>query len=169
MNKIDLIIDTIHELMYSNSTAVAMQKYYAALAAAKELREELTKPEECVCCGDYEKCIKPCTPKGRWLAEKELARPEHTFDTPESHIVKWSIPVDPNNFGEPLVQVKQSHYSDIVSNGGLDPRNKFDAPPRKPWVGLTQEDRDGLLNYSTNVPSRLIDWTEEKLKEKNEH
>jgi|688.fasta_scaffold30562_12 hypothetical protein len=107
MNKIDLIIDTIHELMYSNSTAVAMQKYYAALAAAKELREELTKPEECVCCGDYEKCIKPCTPKGRWLAEKELARPEHTFDTPESHIVKWSIPVDPNNFGEPLAKPEQ--------------------------------------------------------------
>jgi len=37
----------------------------------------------------------------------------------------------------------------------------------KPWVGLTQEDRDELLNYSTSVPSRLIDWTEEKLKEKN--
>jgi|688.fasta_scaffold645092_2 hypothetical protein len=98
----------------------------------------------------------------------ELAKPEQEQE-PESHIVKWSIPVDPNNFGEPLVQVKQSHYSDIVSNGGLDPRNKFDAPPRKPWVGLTQEDRDELLNYSTNVPSRLIDWTEEKLKEKNEH
>ena len=37
----------------------------------------------------------------------------------------------------------------------------------KPWVGLTQEERDELLNYSTNVPSRLIDWTEAKLKEKN--
>ena len=39
--------------------------------------------------------------------------------------------------------------------------------PKRQWVGLTQEDRDELLNYSTNVPSRLIDWTEEKLKEKN--
>jgi hypothetical protein len=34
-----------------------------------------------------------------------LAKPE--FDTPESHIVKWSIPVDPNNFGEPLAQPEQ--------------------------------------------------------------
>ena len=34
-----------------------------------------------------------------------LAQPE--FDTPESHIVKWSIPVDPNNFGEPLAQPEQ--------------------------------------------------------------
>ena len=115
--------------------------------------------------------------------------------------------------GEPieLAKPEQSNYSDIVSNGGLDPRNKFDAQPeqepvawhhpdcagvclaclielkvheeygqqglnylrkrvqtpRTEWVGLTQEARDELLNYSTSVPSRLIDWTEEKLKEKN--
>jgi hypothetical protein len=42
-----------------------------------------------------------------------------------------------------------------------------DAPPKREWVGLTQEERDELLNYSTSVPSRLIDWTEAKLKEKN--
>jgi hypothetical protein len=41
------------------------------------------------------------------------------------------------------------------------------AKPKREWVGLTQEERDELLNYSTSVPSRLIDWTEEKLKEKN--
>ena len=34
-----------------------------------------------------------------------LAQPE--FDTPESHIVQWSIPVDPNNFGEALSQPEQ--------------------------------------------------------------
>jgi hypothetical protein len=43
----------------------------------------------------------------------------------------------------------------------------FTAPPRKEWVGLTDEERDELLNYSTRVPSRLIDWVEQKLKEKN--
>lgn len=37
----------------------------------------------------------------------------------------------------------------------------------KPWVGLTQEERDELLNGSTRVPSRLIDLVEQKLKEKN--
>ena len=41
------------------------------------------------------------------------------------------------------------------------------APPRKEWVGLTQEERDELLNGSTRIPSRLIDWVEQKLKEKN--
>lgn len=29
-----------------------------------------------VCCGDYKKCIEPCTPKGEWLAKQELAKPE---------------------------------------------------------------------------------------------
>jgi hypothetical protein len=38
MDKIDLIIDTIYELMYSNSTAVAADKYLAALNAANELK-----------------------------------------------------------------------------------------------------------------------------------
>jgi len=37
----------------------------------------------------------------------------------------------------------------------------------KPWQGLTQEERDELLNGSTRIPSRLIDWVEQKLKEKN--
>jgi hypothetical protein len=39
--------------------------------------------------------------------ETELNRPQPEFDTPESHVVKWSIPVDPNNFGEPLAQPEQ--------------------------------------------------------------
>ncbi len=30
-----------------------------------------------VCCGDYATCMKPCTPRGRWLAEQEpVAYPE---------------------------------------------------------------------------------------------
>lgn len=27
-----------------------------------------------VCCGDYEKCMKACTPRGRWLANKQITR-----------------------------------------------------------------------------------------------
>ena len=38
---------------------------------------------------------------------------------------------------------------------------------KRAWVGLTQEERDELLNSSTRIPSRLIDWVEQKLKEKN--
>lgn len=39
--------------------------------------------------------------------------------------------------------------------------------PKREWVGLTQEERDELLNGSTRIPSRLIDWVEQKLKERN--
>jgi hypothetical protein len=38
MSKIDLIIDALNELMYSNSTVVAADKYLAALNAANELK-----------------------------------------------------------------------------------------------------------------------------------
>lgn len=38
MNRLDLIIDALSELMHSNSTAVAADKYLAALNAANELK-----------------------------------------------------------------------------------------------------------------------------------
>jgi hypothetical protein len=48
--------------------------------AIKALEQELAKPEPQVCCGDYEKCWKACTPRGRWLAEKELAKPDLSIE-----------------------------------------------------------------------------------------
>ena len=70
-----------------------------------------------------------------------LAQPE--FDTPESHIVKWSIPVDPNNFGEPLAQPKQEpvawmmpDYGDVLSASEADGTGIYNIPlytaPPKP-------------------------------------
>jgi hypothetical protein len=38
------------------------------------LRQALAQPEPQVCCGDYEKCIKSCTPRGRWLANQQTTR-----------------------------------------------------------------------------------------------
>jgi hypothetical protein len=40
------------------------------------LRQALENPEPQVCCGDYARCGKPCTPRGRWLAEKEFTKEE---------------------------------------------------------------------------------------------
>jgi hypothetical protein len=39
---------------------------------AELVRADEQEPQ--VCCGDYEKCWKACTPRGRWLAEKELRK-----------------------------------------------------------------------------------------------
>jgi len=62
---------------------------------------------------------------------------------------------------EPVAQ-----YSDIASDGGLDPRNQFDAPQRK-WVGLTDDELANLWYKES------LDWMEfaraheAALKEKN--
>jgi hypothetical protein len=83
-------------------------------------------------------------------------------------------------------------YSDIVSDGGLDPRNKFDTVPpqsewkynpmtgeplidgwplysglpQREWQGLTDEERTYLAWESNNGP-HCVAMTEAKLKEKN--
>ena len=90
-----------------------------------------------------------------------LAQPE--FDTPESHIVKWSIPVDPNNFGEALAQPEQDwsllqatqaslreHQAKIkeleaqltqpVQEELIQFKDGKWSYVRKPWVGLTDDD-----------------------------
>ena len=102
-----------------------------------------------------------------------------------------------------LAQPEQSKYSDIVSDGGLDPRNKFDAqpeqkpvamvtgyknghcviapiggntifqtglalytaPPKREWVGLTDEERRHYNNRLSG--SGVAEEIEANLKEKN--
>jgi hypothetical protein len=93
-------------------------------------------------------------------------------------------------------------YSDIVSDGGLDPRNKMDAqpaqepvacivkghlymahefmseipegatllyttPPKRPWVGLTENERNDLEDYCEMIIGKAaFEAIEAKLKEK---
>lgn len=186
------------------------------------LRQALAQPEPQVCCGDYEKCIKSCTPRGRWLAEKEFTKekPLPLVDigvdvTPKgTHVVAFynkhnAVQEMFYSKFHPLAKFEQSKYSDIVSDGGLDPRNKFDAqpeqepvavweltedgwdtiadaawmetlpvgtklytaPPRKEWVGLTNEDWENTPNTGKQGCERdaeLFDWVEQTLKDKNE-
>jgi hypothetical protein len=82
MKKIDVIIDALSVAQSSVWSALNQE----ALAYAIELKVELAKPEPQVCCGDYEKCIKACTPRGRWLAEQELAKPEQASNEPPDYV-----------------------------------------------------------------------------------
>jgi hypothetical protein len=68
MNKIDLIIEALER---ANELWLTEPMGEKAIAAAYELKLEL---EPQVCCGDYEKCMKACTPRGRWLEGKELRK-----------------------------------------------------------------------------------------------
>ena len=119
--------------------------------------------------------------------QNALTQPE--FDTPESHIVKWSIPVDPNNFGEPLAQPEQE--PDCGEAGHDEGRcGNFHcitkpAPPkpeqedliqfmdgkwsyvRKPWVGLTSEELATIVVEHAGFPTKQAQAISDKLKEKN--
>ena len=66
-------------------------------------------------------------------------------------------------------QAPVAQYSDIVSDGGLDPRNKFDIPqPQREWVGLTDEEGHRIVNSCQTGTSReIFRAIEAKLKEKN--
>jgi len=70
----------------------------------------------------------------------------------------------PWGFGEKRLSTVE--YSDIVSDGGLDPRNKFDTPPQRTWIGLTDNEAQWLYD-NCRTPSNLIDMVEARLKEKN--
>lgn len=122
--------------------------------------------------------------------EAELSKPEHRFDTPESHIVQWSIPVDPNNFGEALAQPE--HFLDKKAANARELGLDYEVEPmpkqeeliqfkdgkcsyvRKPWVGLTD---DEILSAAKEVPITCVrqrDYNlyfapiiEAKLREKN--
>jgi hypothetical protein len=77
------------------------------------------------------------------------------------------------------VQEPVAQYSDIVSDGGLDPRNKFDIPAaQRTWVGLTraeclQIEKDMAKYYDYRHECKTVCLPEfaraieAKLKEKN--
>jgi hypothetical protein len=56
-------------------------------------------------------------------------------------------------------------YSDIVSDGGLDPRNQFDVPKRE-WVGLTNDDW-AKVGDMPDTFDQGVAWAAARLKEKN--
>ena len=127
------------------------------------LREELAKPEQpdlrkaaemaldalLTCDVDYDYDENPYnTFDAEDVSEaidalrQALAQPE--FDTPESHIVKWSIPVDPNNFGEPLAQPEH-------------PLDKKATNARE--LGLDYEPDHGFDRTASHMAGEYVDTT----------
>ncbi len=141
------------------------------------LERELAKPEQENECNPYDLCA------GCRCAYSRLAQPEQDagkcgcganlyidengkpcskaqpeFDTPESHIVGWSIPVDPNNFGEALAQ----------------PEQKLDYPPECTtpemelayaagwWKALEVQRQQALDKKSTNARELGLDYEPEQ-------
>lgn len=72
---------TDRELMqYALNTLIVHQDMTRPLQVTgdciERLQAVLAQPEPQVCCGDYEKCMKACTPRGRWLANQQMTRLE---------------------------------------------------------------------------------------------
>ena len=74
-------------------------------------------------------------------------------------------------------ETKDNTYSDIVSDGGLDPRTKHEAERfKRPWVGLTDDEiLDIVGRAGAGYPAVVTPYTrglfkkiEDKLREKNE-
>ena len=97
----------------------------------------------------------------RLFAAKELRRLHDENDTLKKCLFQMQ------NAAIELAKPEQSNYSDIVSNGGLDPRNKFDAPQRKEWVGLTGTEINHIFAANVGYPERMCRAIEAKLKKKN--
>jgi len=101
------------------------------------------------------------------ILKNQLAEPY--FDMPDSHIVKWSIPVDPNNFGEPLANPEQGpvkiHCPSCLHSFAVLP------VAEREWVGLTDEEIDELHGSPMSLEhSAELKWVrkiEAKLKDKN--
>ena len=126
----------------SDINVVALHK------TVKELYEQgrADEREAQVCCGDYEKCIKACTPRGRWLAEKELTKSEPKSISTNDHL---------------CAMLRQVH--DVLACTAL--------PMKREWVGLTDEeinDFDKKLRDNGDYCSLHFAWgISAKLKEKN--
>lgn len=78
--------------------------------------------------------------------------------------------------GQEIEQEPAAKYSDIVSDGGLDPRNTtppqgiYYTPPQRTWVGLTDDEIDDCFEFVIEeLPQaiRFYQAIEAKLKEKN--
>jgi hypothetical protein len=131
---------------------------------------------DAVCCNDYEKCIKPCTPKGEWLAKKELAHLEQVDyeklnakfgEQAKEYLVAAKKSWEPNQ--RPVAWLHPDKKVDVIAPtilGWFDkPVPLYTAPPKREWVGLTEHEiwecqKPGL---SDDV-YKLI---EAKLKERN--
>jgi len=73
---------------------------------------------------------------------------------------------------ERLAQPEQeptAKYSDIVSDGGFDPRNKFDVQPQRTWVDLSDEDIEECFTITPDLylKRHIAQRISDKLKDKN--
>jgi hypothetical protein len=114
---------------------------------------------DAVCCGDYKKCIKPCTPRGRWLAEQEVVK----FEEPK--LLPVCIGVDVTPEGTHVVAVYRR--SDALEEMFY---SQFHPLAKRKWVGLTEKESFQIAINAGAMDAEWLDFiklVEQELKEKN--
>ena len=96
------------------------------------------------------------------LAQPEIPMsPEHL----PQYIATNNIKPITEGGGGAGAQPEQSKYSDIVSDGGLDPRNKFDAPPKHERMKSREDEEFEFLEQRIAKLSRTIQDTKQLMDE----
>ncbi len=151
---------------------------------------ELAEPdqEECLCCGDYERCLKPCTPRGRWQGEQNAfaqtkQKPvewdddewvkkamEMLRDFVERAKKNWESP----SKGVSTITMAELRQTDLYRHiraelGGELVRFKEGewSYVRKPWAGLTDTDLMKEFGYTDELLRDTAYRVEQLLKGRN--
>jgi len=64
--------------------------------AIEALRARLAEPEVDVCCQNFDKCLRSCTPRGQWIAHKAAQREWQGLTDEEVKDIVWNLPYEPS-------------------------------------------------------------------------
>jgi len=109
-----------------------------------------------ICCQQYDTCLKPCTPRGRHLAQ------------PEQEPVAWIWRYA--NGEEEVVFVHPRHIDATHVDAPSTITPLYTHPPQRTWVGLTYEEKSEMWEISRAALPRYATYAtliEANLKEKN--
>ena len=138
---------------YESKKAAASAKTIDEVNWADHEPNGLAQPEQepQICCGEYDTCLRACTPRGR-----HLAQPEQELVQFEAWLAKQHG--DPEEIG--FLQALRIAY--------IAGQDSITTPPQRTWVGLTEQDKwEILLATERHDRDDVMEMTEAKLKEKN--
>lgn len=128
-------------------------------------RPALPEQEPVVCCGDYATCMKPCTPRGRWLAEQEPG-------AWHNKIVGMEVSMDVSTgeddahhrvFGRVCEVMLEAFGATNDTILAIEDSRNFTTPPKRTWVELTDEQIEQRIGY--RLPAYGFDAVRQLIKE----
>jgi hypothetical protein len=172
----EIMQQALSALMAISKSSRTQEDFQIAASAATGLRDELAKPEPIYVMGNYAGEGKVVSasfglPKGAfefapYTGAGEASKIKHSIE-PEQEPVAWMLDFIDDGFEVKDHVVTKPEYI----GAGYNVRPLYTAPPRKEWVGLTDDEFKFIASkYSLNTGVGLGYFHEEieaKLKELN--